>query len=142
MLHTPRLTSLALTIALVIGAPLAHAAEPAKPATVAPTTVTAQAPLPLEELRTFAEVMVIATLGNGSLSPAAREGALYCYEHHVVCVRASRILNGAVSPSEQDAQFHTLPAHQLHAVAARTLVALALAQQASRDELAYYLRYY
>ena len=57
MLHTPRLTSLALTIALVIGAPLAHAAEPAKPATVAPTTVTAQAPLPLEELRTFAEVM-------------------------------------------------------------------------------------
>ncbi|GGE65437.1 MAG TPA: asparaginase [Paenalcaligenes hominis] len=86
--------------------------------------------------------VVIATLGNGSLSPAAREGALYCYEHHVVCVRASRILNGAVSPSEQDAQFHTLPAHQLHAVAARTLVALALAQQASRDELAYYLRYY
>lgn len=57
MLHTPRLTSLALTIALVIGAPLAHAAETAKPATVAPTTVTAQAPLPLDELRTFAEVM-------------------------------------------------------------------------------------
>lgn len=86
--------------------------------------------------------VVIATLGNGSLSPAAREGALHCYERDVLCVRASRILNGAVSVSEQDTQFHTLPAHQLHAVAARTLVALALAQQSSRDELAYYLRHY
>ncbi|PWB32076.1 peptidase S41 [Pseudomonas sp. SDI] len=56
MLHSPRLTSLALTIALVTGATLAHAAEPT-PAAVAPTTVTAKAPLPLDELRTFAEVM-------------------------------------------------------------------------------------
>lgn len=86
--------------------------------------------------------VIIATLGNGSLSPAARDGARYCHEHGVLGVRASRIGNGAVSPSEQDTQWHTLPAHQLHAVAARTLVALALAQQASRDELAYYLEYY
>ena len=61
MLHSPRLTQLALTIALAIGAPLAVAAEPAKPAAVpAPvpaTEVTAKSPLPLEELRTFAEVM-------------------------------------------------------------------------------------
>ena len=61
MLHSPRLTQLALTIALVIGAPLAIAAEPAKPgakqAAVPATEVTAKAPLPLEELRTFAEVM-------------------------------------------------------------------------------------
>ncbi|AMB86556.1 peptidase S41 [Pseudomonas agarici] len=54
MLHLSRLTSLALTIALVIGAPQAFAAQPA-PA-VAPV-VTAKAPLPLDELRTFAEVM-------------------------------------------------------------------------------------
>ena len=58
MLHSPRLTSLALAVALVCGASTALAAEPAKPATtVAPTTVTAKAPLPLDELRTFAEVM-------------------------------------------------------------------------------------
>jgi len=53
MLHLSRLTSLALTIALVIGAPLAFAA-PAAPAAPAVTT---KAPLPLDELRTFAEVM-------------------------------------------------------------------------------------
>jgi len=62
MLHSPRLTQLALTIALAVGAPLAIAAEPApakaaKPAAVPATEVTAKAPLPLEELRTFAEVM-------------------------------------------------------------------------------------
>ncbi|TDF85004.1 S41 family peptidase [Pseudomonas sp. H9] len=59
MLHSPRLTSLALTIAVVLGAPLALAAEPTKPTTVPATTVspTTKAPLPLEELRTFAEVM-------------------------------------------------------------------------------------
>ena len=53
MLHLSRLTSLALTIALVIGAPQAFAAETAQAATAATT----KAPLPLEELRTFAEVM-------------------------------------------------------------------------------------
>lgn len=56
MLHLSRLTSLALTIALVIGAPLAFAAEPA-PSAPAATAATTKAPLPLDELRTFAEVM-------------------------------------------------------------------------------------
>ena len=56
MLHLSRLTSLALTIALVIGAPLAFAAQPA-PASTAATAATTKAPLPLDELRTFAEVM-------------------------------------------------------------------------------------
>ena len=54
MLQSPRLTSLALTIALVVGAPLALAAEPA----VAPApAASAKGSLPLDELRTFAEVM-------------------------------------------------------------------------------------
>ncbi len=57
MLHLSRLTSLALTIALVIGAPHAFAAQPAQPAPAAAPAVTAKAPLPLDELRTFAEVM-------------------------------------------------------------------------------------
>ncbi|MFJ7882039.1 S41 family peptidase [Pseudomonas sp. NPDC096917] len=54
MPHLSRLNSLALTIALVIGSPLALAAQPvAQPA----AAVSTKAPLPLEELRTFAEVM-------------------------------------------------------------------------------------
>ncbi|EIK96809.1 carboxyl-terminal protease [Pseudomonas sp. M47T1] len=65
MLHLPRLTSLALTIAVVIGAPLARAAEPAHlaattttaPAPAAAAADPSKAPLPLDELRTFAEVM-------------------------------------------------------------------------------------
>ncbi|WP_459207481.1 S41 family peptidase [Pseudomonas sp. MLB6B] len=57
MLHSPRLTQLALTIALVVGAPLASAAQPAPGTAVPATEVTANAPLPLDELRTFAEVM-------------------------------------------------------------------------------------
>jgi carboxyl-terminal processing protease len=60
MLHLSRLTSLALAIAIVIGAPLAQAAEAVKPAvsaTAAAASTSAKAPLPLEELRTFAEVM-------------------------------------------------------------------------------------
>ena len=56
MLHLSRLTSLALTIALVIGAPLAFA-DQAAPAAQAATAATTKAPLPLDELRTFAEVM-------------------------------------------------------------------------------------
>ncbi|UVJ44324.1 S41 family peptidase [Pseudomonas sp. LS1212] len=57
MLYSSRLTSLALTLAVVIGAPLAWAAEPVRPAATAATAASAKAPLPLEELRTFAEVM-------------------------------------------------------------------------------------
>ena len=54
MPHLSRLNSLALMIALVVGSPLALAAQPvAQPAAAA----SAKAPLPLEELRTFAEVM-------------------------------------------------------------------------------------
>ena len=88
------------------------------------------------------KAVVIASLGNGSLSPAARQGAEYCAENGVWCVRASRILNGAVPPSAQDQQFHTLPAHQFSPVAARTITALALANGANHTELAAYLRHY
>ncbi|MET1079614.1 MAG: S41 family peptidase [Pseudomonas sp.] len=54
MPHLSRLTSLALAISLLIGAPLAQAEEPATP----PAAATGgKAPLPLDDLRTFAEVM-------------------------------------------------------------------------------------
>ena len=55
MPHLSRLNSLALTIALLIGSPLAFAAEPSIPP--AGAAASTKAPLPLEELRTFAEVM-------------------------------------------------------------------------------------
>lgn len=93
-------------------------------------------------IQSGAKAIVIAALGNGSLSPAARQGALYAARQNVICIRASRIINGAVSPSEQDTTFHTLAAHQLHAVAARTLTALFLAQCTPKDKLAHYLRHY
>jgi carboxyl-terminal processing protease len=57
MLHLSRLTSLALAVAFVIGAPLAQAAEIITPAPANATAPAAKAPLPLEELRTFAEVL-------------------------------------------------------------------------------------
>jgi carboxyl-terminal processing protease len=57
MLHSSRLSMLAL--ALMVAAPLANAADPAvaKPVAPAVTAPAAKAPLPLDELRTFAEVM-------------------------------------------------------------------------------------
>ncbi|AMA47472.1 S41 family peptidase [Pseudomonas alabamensis] len=57
MLHSPRLSQLALTVALVMGAPALLAAEPAARVIPSATEATPQGPLPLDELRTFAEVM-------------------------------------------------------------------------------------
>lgn len=54
MQHFRRLTPLALACGLLIGAPAALAADPAEAPSV---TTSGKAPLPLEELRTFAEVM-------------------------------------------------------------------------------------
>ncbi|MCY1287584.1 Carboxy-terminal processing protease CtpB [compost metagenome] len=55
MPHLSRLTSLAMTLALLGGAPQLLAAE--EPATLPATAVSGKAPLPLDELRTFAEVL-------------------------------------------------------------------------------------
>ncbi len=54
MSHRFRPTCLALALGLLLGAPALHAAEPA-PAPAA--TASGKAPLPLDDLRTFAEVM-------------------------------------------------------------------------------------
>ncbi len=58
MPHLSRLNSLALAIALALGAPLLHAATDVENTPPASSPVTAgKAPLPLDELRTFAEVL-------------------------------------------------------------------------------------
>lgn len=90
------------------------------------------------------KAIIIAALGHGSLSPAARAGADYAAAAGVICIRASRIPIGAVSPSEQDLHHHTLAAYHFHATAARTLAALALAQETpcNKDQLQAFLRDY
>lgn len=90
------------------------------------------------------KAIVIAALGNGSLSPAARAGADYAASAGVICIRASRISIGAISSSEQDQHHHTLAAYRFHATAARTLAALALAQDTpcSKEQLQAFLRDY
>lgn len=55
MPHLSRLTSLAMALALLSGGPQLLAAE--EPAKLPATTVNGKAPLPLDELRTFAEVL-------------------------------------------------------------------------------------
>ncbi|MEN0104943.1 MAG: S41 family peptidase [Pseudomonas sp.] len=57
MPHLSRLNSLALAIALALGAPLLHAATDVETTTVPAAPASAKAPLPLDELRTFAEVL-------------------------------------------------------------------------------------
>ncbi len=60
MPHLSRLNSLALAIALALGAPLLHAATDVDAATAPPAAsapAANKAPLPLDELRTFAEVL-------------------------------------------------------------------------------------
>ncbi|MGY4531508.1 carboxyl-terminal processing protease [Pseudomonas sp. TE3786] len=57
MPHLSRLNSLALAIALALGAPLLHAATDVESKAPAASPATAKAPLPLDELRTFAEVL-------------------------------------------------------------------------------------
>lgn len=104
--------------------------------------VDANPALYVASIESGAQAIVIAALGNGSLSPAAHQGALYAAQKNIICVRASRIGNGAVSQSELDHTLQTLPAHQFHAVAARTLTALVLAQASPVNELAYYLHHY
>lgn len=60
MPHLSRLTPLAMALALLVGSPLIHAAQESKaaaPAAAAPAPAPGKAPLPLDELRTFAEVL-------------------------------------------------------------------------------------
>ncbi|WP_165671646.1 S41 family peptidase, partial [Metapseudomonas otitidis] len=58
MPHLSRLTPLAMALALLVGSPLIHAAQESKAAeSAAAATASGKAPLPLDELRTFAEVL-------------------------------------------------------------------------------------
>uniref|UniRef100_UPI003342169B asparaginase n=1 Tax=Castellaniella defragrans TaxID=75697 RepID=UPI003342169B len=70
--------------------------------------------------------IVVAGLGNGSLSPAAMRGCARARRHGILCVRASRVPHGAVTAKASDARGHLLAAHGLNPQQARILLRLAL----------------
>ncbi|MFT0532747.1 asparaginase [Castellaniella hirudinis] len=84
--------------------------------------------------------LVVAGMGNGSLSPAAEHGCALAVKAGLVCVRASRVPRGSVTPKASDDATGLLAAHQLNPLQARILLRLALAQGMGRSEIAGLLR--
>lgn len=72
--------------------------------------------------------IVVAGMGNGSLSPAALRGCRMAVKRGVVCVRASRVPRGGVTPKASDAPDGLLAAHDLNPLQARIALRLALAR--------------
>ncbi|WP_368647532.1 asparaginase [Castellaniella ginsengisoli] len=72
--------------------------------------------------------IVVAAMGNGSLSPAAARGCAQAARHGLVCVRASRVPDGPVT----DAADGPIAAHALNPLQARTALRLALARGMDR----------
>lgn len=72
--------------------------------------------------------IVVAGMGNGSLSPAAERGCLQARRHGLVCVRASRVPRGVVTPQPSDALAGLLAAGALNPLQARIVLRLALAR--------------
>lgn len=70
--------------------------------------------------------IVLAATGNGSLSVAARAGALEARQHGVRVVRASRVGDGTVTPLSEDEALQTVAANSLNPQKARILLMLAL----------------
>lgn len=71
--------------------------------------------------------IVFAATGNGSLSEAAKAGALMAREHGVAFVRSSRVAAGTVTECADDACYDTIAADTLNPQKARILLMLALA---------------
>ncbi|WP_323018302.1 asparaginase [Castellaniella sp.] len=71
--------------------------------------------------------IVVAGMGNGSLSIAAERGCAQAIRRGLICVRASRVPRGAVTPKDSDAETGLLAAHDLNPLQARIALRLALA---------------
>ncbi|WP_044542298.1 asparaginase [Bradyrhizobium sp. LTSP885] len=74
-----------------------------------------------------AKGIVVAGVGNGSLSPGAREGAAMAWEAGVAFVRSSRTASGTVAPLHTDASLGILTSGSLNPQKARIVAMLALA---------------
>ena len=79
--------------------------------------------------------IVLAGTGNGSLSPAARAGAVLAQENQVQFVRASRVPQGSVRPSDKDLALGLVAAQSLNPQKARILLRLALLKTRDRGTL-------
>ena len=86
-------------------------------------------------LQAGARGIVLAGTGNGSLSPAALAGAKMAVGQGVAFVRASRVGQGSVRPSQRDAPLGVVAAQSLNPQKARVLLRLALLQPRGRDAL-------
>ncbi|GAA0232788.1 asparaginase AnsZ [Castellaniella daejeonensis] len=75
--------------------------------------------------------IVVASMGNGSLSPAAVRGCAQAMRRGLVCVRASRVPDGPVTGRATDSG--PLASHALNALQARIALRLALAREMDRD---------
>lgn len=82
--------------------------------------------------------IIVAAMGNGSLSPAAARGCAQAIRHGLVCVRASRVPDGLVTDSQDD--HGPLAAHALNPLQARITLRLALARGLDRTDIAGLLR--
>lgn len=80
--------------------------------------------------------IVVAGLGNGSLSQAATRGCARARRHGIVCVRASRVPEGRVGAKVSDARDGLLPSGGLNPAQARILLRLALAAGLDRPGIA------
>ncbi|ATE59241.1 type II asparaginase [Thauera sinica] len=79
--------------------------------------------------------IVLAATGNGSLSPSARQGAEEAKRHGVAFVRASRVGQGVVTDSADDAVLGTIAANSLNPQKARLLLMLALCVTRDTDAI-------
>ncbi|CAM5213201.1 L-asparaginase OS=Castellaniella defragrans OX=75697 GN=HNR28_000024 PE=3 SV=1 [Castellaniella defragrans] len=71
--------------------------------------------------------IVVAGMGNGSLSPSAQRGCAQARRRGLICVRASRIARGIVTPQASDEATGLLASGALNALQARIALRLALA---------------
>ena len=86
-------------------------------------------------LQAGAKGIVLAGMGNGNLSDAARAGAMQAAAKQVAFVRSSRVPQGSVRPSKKDAEFNCIAAQSLNPQKARILLRLALLKTQDREAL-------
>jgi L-asparaginase len=75
---------------------------------------------------TGAQGIIVAGTGNGGLTPGAQRGVAHAKAHQLVCVRASRVGSGIVSPAANDTVAGVVSANSLNPQKARILLMLAL----------------
>jgi L-asparaginase len=79
--------------------------------------------------------IVFAATGNGTLSEAAKAGALMAREHGVALVRSSRVARGGVSECSDDFRYDTIAGQTLNPQKARVLLMLGLMQRMGTQAL-------